>query len=59
MDDPEVLLGLCRQLIDTHDQNEWGDRTGSFPAESDEHDPSMCGEFGEAIDEIREFCDQA
>lgn len=45
------LIALCRELIDTHDANEWGETTGSYPEPCEPLDEP--GELGTVIDKIR------
>ena len=54
IEDREKLLALCCELIDTHDNNEWGDSTGSYPEPCRPLDADAeVGELGVVIDKIR------
>lgn len=50
----ECLLDMCCRLIDIHDNNEWGEKTGSFP-EGCELEGFDVGELGEVINDMRRF----
>lgn len=48
------LLSLIREIVDAHDNNEWGDVTGSYPPPTRPLGANECGELGAVIDRCRE-----
>lgn len=47
------LLSLIREIVDVHDDNEWGDLTGSYPHPTRPLGAIECGELGAVIDRCR------
>ena len=49
----EQLLSVVCEIIDVHDNNEWGDVTGSYPLPTRPLGAGECGELGAVIDKCR------